>query len=246
MNVYPTFSKAPITEAILDIQVELPTEINLDKLSSFHGFVKSRFPEKQERRILIANLQISSDKSTEIQTPKIDGYLFRSSNDNKIVQCRFDGFSFNKLKPYENWELFQSEAIEHWELYCKIVNPIKVKRLALRYINKIEIPLPFSDFKEYVLTIPEIAPHIPQALLNFFMRLVIPNPVIESIAIITETMEKPINNVLPLIFDIDVSKNVNYEFQETKKWWSDFEKLRNFKNEIFFRSLTDKARELFK
>ncbi len=30
-----------------------------------------------------------------------DGYLFRSPNEKKVVQVRLDGFTFNKLKPYD-------------------------------------------------------------------------------------------------------------------------------------------------
>jgi len=131
-------------------------------------------------------------------------------------------------------------------LYMKIVQPKRVKRIALRYINRIEIPLPIRDFKDYILTIPEIAPPLPQALVHFFMQLMIPNPEIEATAVINEVMEQATEQqTLPIIFDVDVFKIVNYT-DNYDALWKEFEQLRIFKNEIFFKSMTDKAKELFK
>jgi len=123
--------------------------------------------------------------------------------------------------------------------------PSKITRIALRYINRIEVPLPFGDFKEYILTNPEIAPKLPQSLDHFYMQLVVQKPEILARAVITQTMETPTEkNLLPLVLDIDVFKEALYTDEKTM--WDDIEKLRTFKNDIFFDSVTDKAKELFK
>lgn len=247
MNEYTVFPNAPITEALLDIRVVLPEDVKLAKLETFQDLVKVRFPERQERISFATDFKLSREGiETSPTSGGPDGYLFRSSVEKKIVQARFDGFTFNKLKPYENWALFSSEARELWDLYFQLTNPIKITRITLRYINKIEIPLPMKDFKEYILTVPEIAPKLPQGLANFFMRLEIPNPDIETTAIITQTMENPTKDQkLPLIFDIDVFQDKPY-LSNKAEIWEQFEKLRSFKNDIFFNSITEKTKELFK
>jgi len=126
-----------------------------------------------------------------------------------------------------------------------ITNPVRITRIALRYINRIEIPLPMNDFKEYVLTTPEIAPKLPQALNHFFMQLEIPNPELPAIALITQTMGKPTGNQrLPLILDIDVFNEIDF-INSDEEMWKEFEKLRKFKNDVFFNSITEKTKELF-
>lgn len=247
MNEYTVFPNAPITEALLDIRVELPEDVTLAKLEIFHGFVKERFPEKQERVSFTAGFKLSPAGPEVLPTSgRPDGYLFRSPNEKKIVQARLDGFTFNKLKPYENWKVFRSEARELWNFYFQITNPIKITRIALRYINLIEIPLPMKNFKEYILTLPEIAPKLPQALAHFFIQLVIPNPDIEATAIITQTIgNSPNSQRLPLILDIDVFREVIY-IDNKVEMWDEFEKLRTLKNDIFFNSITEKTKELFK
>jgi len=249
LSDYPVFLNAPITEAILDIRVQLPEGIDLDKLKTFHEPIKERFPQKQERIFMQAGFKFSPEGSASLPpSSKPDGYLFRSTTENKVVQARLDGFAFNKLKPYEKWELFRNEAHALWDSYFKIAKPIKVIRIALRYINRIELPLPIKDFKEYILTTPEIAPKLPQGLAHFFMQLVIPNHEIGATATITQTIENPLpaaTHKFPYIFDIDVWKETLYE-GNNKEMWDEFEKLRIFKNEIFFNSITQKTEELFK
>jgi len=248
LNKYTVFPNAPITEAVLDIGAELPKETELKSLEILYDSIKKRFPEKQEQRFIKTGIKlIKGETSPALDTSSgMRGYLFRSQKENKVTQSRLDGFTFNKLKPYENWDIFRSEARELWNLYCKIANPVKVVRIALRYINRIEVPLPIRDFSDYILTNPEIAPDLPQEIDNFFMRLVIQNHKIKSTAIITETMGALTpSKKLPLILDIDVFRENEY-IGNTNEMWEDFERLRNFKNDIFFNSITDKAKELFK
>ena len=248
MSDYTVFPNAPITEAVIEIKAQLPEETDLKSLESFHDHIKNRFPEKQEQRFIKADFKLSQKDTPPVLPTKTgtQGYLFHSREEKKVVQSRIDGFAFNKLKPYENWDLFRSEGRKLWELYSKIANPIKVVRIGLRYINRIEVPLPFNDFGEYLLTNPQIAPNLPQAVSHFFMRLEVPNPDIEATAIITQTMDKPTKTKrLPLILDIDVFRITEY-VEKTEEMWRTFEKLRDFKNDIFFNSVTEKAKELFR
>ena len=248
MSEYTVFPNAPITEALIDIRVELPNEVDIKQIETFHDNIKERFPEKKQRRSVEVKIPLPPE-STSLTLPvsgRPDGYFFRSLNENKIVQARLDGFTFNKLKPYEDWKTFRSEAHMLWDMYSKQFGPKKITRIALRYINRIEVPLPIKDFNEYILTNPEVAPKLPQSLSHFFMQIVMPNPEIEANAIITETMEPPTENQrLPLILDIDVFKEKIYAANK-EEIWNDFEKLRAFKNDIFFNSITDKTQELFK
>jgi len=248
LSEYTVFPNAPITEALLDIRVELPDTIDITKLESFHDSIRERFPEKKQRMAIAGGFQLSPE-GVPVTLPVSggpDGYRFRSLTENKIVQARMDGFTFNKLKPYENWQVFYTEAKSLWNVYSELFAPKRITRIALRYINRIEAPLPIKDFSEYILTNPEVAPKLPQSLAHFFMQIVMPNQEIEASAIITETMEPLTGNQrLPLILDIDVFKERIY-VDDKKDIWDDFEKLRVFKNNIFFNSITDKTKELFK
>ncbi|MBI4767913.1 MAG: TIGR04255 family protein [Deltaproteobacteria bacterium] len=245
MAEYPTYPNAPIIEAILDIHAFLPINVSLDQLRSLHARIQDRYPEKQERIAIKSSFNLDFKEKRPITTglSKIDGFLFRSSIEGKIVQSRLDGFTFNKLKPYESWILFSAEAKEMWNYYCELVNPIKINRFSLRYINKIIIPFN-ADIKDYFLTGPEIGNKLPQTFGSFFMRLEVPNEKIDSVGLINIASQPAEESGFPIIFDIDVIRNIVISSNDEKLWLY-FEELREFKNVIFFESLTEKAKEMF-
>src|SRR3989338_8039410 len=243
------YPNPPITEALLDIRASLPSDVTLEQLVTYHDEVKETFSGKEQRVAWTGGFEFKPGTPPKVTPPSggPDGYFFRSPNENKLIQVRRDGFTFNKLKPYTNWPQFSKEAKSHWERYLLIAKPYQVTRLALRYINRIEIPFPFKDFKEYVLTIPDIAPGLPNAMSNMIMQLVVPNEEIGATANITETIEPMKDNqpFIAFIFDIDVYRKIVLP-SDDKKIWLIMEDLRAFKNQIFKKSLTDKCKELFK
>ena len=44
-----TFNNPPIVEALIDIKVDLPSDVNLEVLGQFHEKVRAEFPDKQSR-----------------------------------------------------------------------------------------------------------------------------------------------------------------------------------------------------
>lgn len=248
MSQVTRFPNAPITEALLDIRAKLPSEVSLAKLATFHDSVREQYPAKQERVRWQGGIHFEPGGIPEIRPASggPDGYRFTSTDGKQIVQARLDGFTFNKLKPYDRWETFRDEARRLWQHYLSIVAPESVTRIALRYINRIEIPLPMRDFKDYILTTPEIAPGLPQRLDSFFMRLVIPDPKTGGVTIVTETTEPITDSAqsLPFILDIDVFHVAAFAAKD-EAIWEKFGQLRDLKNDIFFKSVTPRAKEMF-
>lgn len=242
-----TFKNPPITEALLDIRVNLDPGFDVKKLEELQKHIHEDFSVKQVNTKLEASFVHKPGESlvtTAKNTP--NGYIFKTSDSKKIVQARMDGFTFNRLRPYDSWSSFEKEGEKLWNSYLAIAKPLNITRVALRYINLIEIPLPMSDFKDYILTIPEIAKGVPQGLSEFFMRLVIPDEKRENTAIVTETIElsKLSGKKFPLVFDIDVFRTVDLKPQD-QELWKIFNSLRDYKNCIFMNSITDKTKQLF-
>lgn len=247
MNQRPHLTNAPITEAVLDIQVQLPASVRLGHLETMHRDIRDRYPNRRTRHRVEVNIKLEGE--APIATPpKEDGYLFQSRDGKRIAQARLDGFSFSQLNPYDTWEALRDEAKELWARYVNIASPESAKRIALRYINRMELPLPITDFKDYVRIAPEIAPGVPQAVQNFFLRLEIPYPS-GVLAIVTETLQPPGDpsnaKKLPLILDIDVirAESTTAPFVDI---WEKFEELRQIKNDIFFSTITPRAEDLFR
>jgi len=75
-------------------------------------------------------------------------------------------------------------------------------------------------------------------------RVVIHDPDIDAAARTTQAFEQIIDpKLIPIILDIDVFKQK--EMISEQEAWAALEKLRHFKNRIFFASITEKTKELF-
>ncbi len=242
------FVNAPITEALLDIQVELPSDIDISILEGFQQKIIDSFPYKTELNTWQGGMEIKDGKASLFNSMGgINGFMFKSSEEDKMIQVTLQGFTFNKLKPYTHWGEFIEEARDHWNHFLEVAKPKKVTRIGLRYINRIVIPSIQVDLKEYILTGPEISPELKFPLAGFFLRMVVTNPDINAMAIITETIDQKNKelNVIPLIFDIDVVRDhLNLDAHED--FWRHVNDMRDFKNTIFFNSFTDRGKELFR
>lgn len=245
MEEYQSLKKAPITEALIDIRVKLRPEIDVKDIDSIHEPIKTEYPEKQEQRI--SQIQFELKAGEDLVKPvssQIIGYRFISSDKKQIFQAGLDGFTLSRLYPYVNWEELRNEAHKLWLLYKEITQPDLITRVALRYINNLSIPLPMRDFSDY-LTAPPIVPDgLPQGVSSFLTRVVIHEPSIGSNAIITQALEQVVGEAAPVILDIDVFK-LRPEGIEEKEAWDTIEKLRHFKNKIFFKSITNKLKEIY-
>ncbi len=184
MNEPEVFPHAPATEVILDIRVMPDGSLSVSKLQELHHGIKDRFPHSQSLAGFQGEFRIDSEGASTQASVRQTGFLYRSDDEHTVVQATLEGFTLNKLPPYDRWSALRDEAKELWQRYRDLTHPESVIRVALRYINRIELPLPLKDFREYVLTAPEVAPGMPQALANFYMHLEIPYPDQQATALI--------------------------------------------------------------
>jgi len=248
MVEYTHLRNAPITEALIDIRVKVKEGFDVERFQTLFDGISSQYSDKKARQRWEGRLEFKKGEGTiSTGAETIDGYIFTSSDRKQVFQARIDGFTFNRLKPYDKWETFRDEAKRLWQLYSSLVAP-EIVRVAVRYINKFNIPLfpqPPRDFNEYLTAAPIVPEGLPQGVSSFLSRIVVHDPEADSDATITQAFEQIIDpKFLPIILDIDVFRQK--ELISEEEAWQTLEKLRYIKNDIFFRSITEKAKELFK
>jgi len=244
--VYQTLANAPITEALIDIKIRIKDDFDLNRLQSLYAFISDTYPDKKPQQKWESKLEFKPDGPiTTTSGGQVFGYVFNSADKKQIFQAKLDGFTFNRLKPYDTWESFRNEAKRLWQFYSQLM-AAEITRVAVRYINRFNIPLPIKDFNEYLVAAPIVPDILPQGVFSFLTRVVIVNPEINANAIITQALEQAKEpSSVPIVLDIDAFR-YNREGIKEEEAWVLLEKLRDFKNDIFFSSITDKAKELFR
>ena len=238
------YSRAPIVEAIIDLQATSPQGIGLEELREIHKSIVDRYP----RLVNTSNMKITGDFQEGTfgasgSEEKI-GFVFVAPDGKQSVAMKLDGFRFGKLAPYETWEAMRDEARSLWDIYRAAVNPAEVSRVAVRYVNRIDIPTPLRDFRDYLRTFPEVSTDLPQSLSLYSMTLHIPQPISDTYLILNQVLlppQKP--GFASVIVDIDVFRD-NAGCTSDQEIWELLEIVRTLKNEAFEASITNSTREL--
>jgi len=239
---------APIKEALIDIQVTLSEDTRVEKLDSKYNSFSNSYPKKE--MIQKGRLGFQFDEGQPIRATvdqNFVGYKYTSQDDKQIVQFRKDGFTFSRLEPYHTWEEMKEDAIILWKSYMDVASPTEITRVATRYINVLQIPLDMlTEFKDFLTAPPQIPEQLPQEIGSFLTRVVIYEPTIGANCILTQALE-PIDTdkeYAPIVLDIDVFMKCTFNI-ESGDYWEALDRLRDFKNQVFFESITEKAAGLF-
>jgi uncharacterized protein (TIGR04255 family) len=238
---------APITEAMIDFRVKARTAFRPEEFTDLRGRLREQFPHVDEQRGLQATFGITKGQGhpTVVQDLGLQGYHFKTLDRKTIAQFRVDGFTFNRLHPYTSWDELFPQAMELWRLYCCISVPDAITRLAVRYINRIVLPLGGVTFETYLRTAPVIPPELPQYVSSFLTRVTIHDPTANIAAHVAQALETSApGHQLSVILDIDAYKQREFS-RDDPTIEQTFDQLRRFKNVIFFKSLTDDALRLF-
>jgi len=242
-STHSHYRHAPITEAVLDIQTSFIRPVPLELLAQVQGKVETQYPQRDTIVQGAFALALDSPGSASGSTSVV-GYRFSNRDATQVFQARGNGYTFNRLAPYKDWDDFQSEARRLWNHYKEVTQPSAIVRTAVRYINRLDLPETVHDFAEYLHTLPEIAHPIDTGLSAFLMRLELPQKDIGATVILTEALvPSPIPQHVAVLLDIDVYREAQTDPATDTDLWEFFEVLRERKNRIFEACITDRMRE---
>jgi len=239
------YSKAPITEAILDIQVEAPSGLAPLSLAACQDSVRTDYPTKRELKAAFAQFEMGPQLAASATSQDL-GFAFINPDGKQLFQVRTNGFTANRLAPYSRWETFSEEARKLWKIYREVAKPTRITRIALRYINRFDIPVSPVELKDYFHTSPEVERGLPQSIAGFFMQILLPLEDVKSSVTIVETIvEPPQRGIVVVVLDLDLFRTEELP-ESDEELWKLFEVLRVKKNVVFDTCITEKTKELIR
>lgn len=239
----PRLTKAPIVEAIIDIQVGRSPDSEDPKFPDVLPGLEVR-TEIQSRQL---EIQSSAENIQAEQKSDYLGYRYSDSEDEPtlIVQFRVDRFTLSILKNYDSWERTIELASDYWSQYSSCNSFSQVKRVATRYINELRLPKSLHQFSDYLTCPPELPEAVPSGISSYLIRTVSQNEEGDPVIILTQALKRATEKFVPIALDIDVFSE-KLPLADPDAIWGKLEECRELKNTAFFESLTPKALELYK
>jgi len=228
----PIYSKSPITEAVIDIRT-LSSSLTTRALRelALDGFAHAG-------ELIEIEQTISPEGESRVK--RAVGVAYRSTAANLVVQLRLEGFSCSKLAPYDRWESFSDTARALWLKYLEVSKPEVTTRAAVRFINRIPIPAPLRDFKEFVTVHPATPWDLTAPPAGVFLqvrRMLEPDVSL----VVNETVVASETGGVAIVLDFDVFCELELEF-DSEAVWNQIERLHVLADEAFESSITERVR----
>ena len=242
------YSVAPIIEAAISFQVAHATAPDAEAYEQFAVAEAGRYPIKHPvfHRNFIINLGPEQAKDVPTTTSQA-GYRLLNESQKQVALVNELGLVFSRLNPYEGWHVFMPEAKRLWRVYREIAKPVRVVRVGLRFINRIDIPAPVENLQEYLPLTPSTDTAIGLKLQGLFSQVRVYQPEFEGSVAITHALVEPppVPGKRSFILDTDTFKD-NDVPDSDEALWDLIEVFHSRKNDIFEASITDKVRELIR
>lgn len=174
-----------------------------------------------------------------------------SEDGKRIVGIGPDVLSVHMLRPYQQraaggqvgWEEFRGRIDDALDAYWPLSKPKGVRRIGVRYINKIDIPKEAAKLDEYFrCALPEV-PSLPKNVTGFVGR--IEYQYVDGVRLV---LSQGTSSTTPdrkaFLLDIDVIWETEAPLSRDETL-EKAEDLRNRERQAFEALITDKARELF-
>lgn len=242
---------APIVEAVLDIDCDMPLTTDIAALeASAQADYGKQYPEFRPQFIQGFMFEASAEEASKVTMGSrgIQALQFLQEDGKQLVQVRTQGYSFNRLAPYGSLDDYLPEMERTWHLFTKIAQPVKIRTVRLRYINRLLLPLEAGriELDEYLAHDPRLPSDTGLELTGFVHQHSAVEVGTGNQVHLVLAGQAPEQEKLPVIFDIQAFHSGDLEPSDWKGILSRVESLRRLKNLVFRKSLTKKCLNLFR
>jgi len=239
----------PIIEAVLDIDCDMPPNFDLGVLETESQKVfSSDYPQLKKQFVQEHQIEARPNEPPVFSARQgLRALQFFKEDSFQLVQIRTNGFSFNRLRPYSSLDDYLPEIHRTWLLFLGLTKPLRIRRIVLRYINRILLPL--ADGSVELDDYFRVSPKLPDDDRLMFSGFLNQHSAAErgtgnQINIIM-TSQQAENAQLPVIFDIEAIRTAQAEPEDWEFIHGTIMSLRSLKNRVFRNTLSDQCLKLF-
>jgi uncharacterized protein (TIGR04255 family) len=241
---------APIIEAVVDINCDLPPGSDLSQMQERAKQLFSQCYPKARRQIAERHqFRAATENPPEggVQQ-QVSGLQFLAEDEKQLVQIRPEGYSFNRLAPYGSLDDYLPEIERSWTVFRELMRPVRIRAIGLRFINRILLPTIDGrvELNDYLRAVPLLPDEATLELTGFVNQYSAFDLETENRVNIALVMEALAGDKLPIIFDIEA---VDLRNRPAEDWHGVREAilaLRRLKNRVFERTLTESCLNLFR
>jgi uncharacterized protein (TIGR04255 family) len=242
------YRNPPLEEALCEFQFAPGAEWDF----AFHIQFLERFrPEYagkvRRQQMMEAGIQVGPQQTEPAMTMKQgqSRLQYLSADETRIVGIGPDVLSIHVLRPYDKWEDFEARVKRAFGVYREVARPAGVKRLALRYLNRIQLPLDRVRLEDYFTSPPRLPETVPAAIQTILTRFEsVYNDAPVRLTVTFASLEAPAGSSAYLL-DTEVSQEWKESPLPLDEALTVVQNLKQRQTDAFESMITEKTREVF-
>jgi uncharacterized protein (TIGR04255 family) len=243
----------PIVEAVLDIDCDMPPSFDVSALEeTARDAFRESYPKFRTQVMQEHTIEAKANEEPRISVRhRAQGFQFLTEDERQLVQIRPVGFTFNRLAPYDGLDQYLPEIERVWDIFRALAKPVAVRRINLRFINRILLPMDGKqsiELNDYLQLGPRLVDESNMSLASFLHQHSAIEKSSGNILNVVLTAQPPFDEGYPIIFDITATA-LNEAGVEPEDWGAlrtKIQALRILKNRVFQNTLTDKCLKLYR
>ncbi len=242
----PSYKRPPIVEAVIEVRFQ--NALTATELGKCQRKLKKKYPVTKNIYknfgVLIEIVQ-GGPKSRGFQKGD-EGHRLESNDAEWIVMLYPGQLAFVRLAPYTGWDSFLGAFQDVWKIFKGAAGSRRLTRLAVRYINRIDIPLKPGtetiDIADYL----NLGVNTPEGMVVDGYEAVLGMNLDENTKAVvrTATQAPAVSKTAALLLDVDLSVH-NALPAKDEDMYKRLSWLRDQKNDLFEKFTTDESKELF-
>lgn len=151
---HPRYPNPTIQEALCEFRLKpsSQTDWNPKRPGEILGRLDiKRFPGMEPVNELRVELVL--DQSGQAQQRIVQGpqkIRYSSDDGTRMVQVSPVVYCFNSVRSYPGWDEFREAIIENWNIVHPFLNPERIERVGLRYINRIPLSAQYAKISDWL------------------------------------------------------------------------------------------------
>jgi len=238
------YENPPIVEALCEFQFEPDSPWDLVMPGLVYEKVRDTFSKRRQVKQLAVGIS-AGPEGVEQQVRTTDRMQFLREDEKAFVQVGPHLLAVNHLKPYSSWQEFLPLIKKGFGAYCDVVDPKKIHRIGLRYINRIEVAGQGIELEDYFEFRPFAGPSLPQEFGRFLVGIQVPyedSRDILRLQLTSASVETPDTAAVILDLDYFLAKPGEVALEGVFEW---VDAAHDRVEDAFEACITDRLRQMF-
>jgi uncharacterized protein (TIGR04255 family) len=240
------YEQSPILEALCEFRFQPGQLWDWTIPGLIYDRVRTDFPKKRQRNVLEVEMRAEQQEMAQNIKGPVTRMQFLRQDEKALLQVGPDLLVVNKVAPYSNWKTFKTMIASGLAVYRDVAQPTGLKRIGLRYINRIELSETSIALDDYILATPGVPDSMPGRFAAWAQRVEIPFEGTNGMLVLqsgSATGSSQSKLMFILDFDFFTLRAETITLDSAIDW---VEQAHNQIEAAFETCITDKTRVLFK